>query len=228
MRGIEQKATKGTKKEVDCFFDLAAVREGMIAHVRCLTGKWALRLIRHVLGSWGSHDAPIVRDQYRQLCTGDHQFPWARVHPIFDLEAAVQAGTHAVRFYWPAGATQEQGCAAADWWMLHGLYLRLPGGIKVRRPYDAGAYPKLLVKALLKDQSDTVAGWEWAHWCTEGGMLAWRDGAHLDPYHKLDPTPLTTEHRAESGELVDLTTQVVKPGAPPSILERIYAARWAE
>jgi hypothetical protein len=62
------------------------------------------------------------------------------------------------------------------------------------KPYDYGAYPRLLFKAIIGDWIDTVAGWKWADWCTEGVHRAYMaNEPSTDLFQTANPTPLTLE-----------------------------------
>jgi hypothetical protein len=162
------------------------IRSGDILHVRT-TGFLGLA-IRRAIGSWGNHDALLVRPEM-DLCAGDSQWPHAKCTPLADYDSRILTGNAFVIVYRPTGSTMAHGSLAAAWW------IRNCQG----RPYDIGAYPRLMLKALLGDLCQWPAGWEWAWYCTEGCRDAWRNGPGLDPWQKTNPTPHTTEKRLLAG-----------------------------
>jgi hypothetical protein len=103
-----------------------------------------------------------------------------------------------VRIYEVVGASPEQEKRTTDYWANN-----IRGTV-----YDFGAFPLLLTKALLGGWIPSVAGWEWANWCTEGVMMSYLKGAGLDPWDKRNSTPKTTENRVEQGRLKDITDQM--------------------
>jgi hypothetical protein len=165
----------------------------MILHVRSSTrfGK----MIRYVLGSWGNHDGLLWQDSDGAWYVLESVSPWATKTPLRAYEDAMDDGWTFCRVYWPIGAMEDQGAAACDWW------LRYVDGTF----YDWAGIARLAIKAAFGDWIRRAAGWEWAHWCTEGVADAWRLGGRADAWRKINPTPLTTEHRV-GGALVDLTS----------------------
>jgi hypothetical protein len=158
------------------------IRSGDILHVRS-TG-FIPRCIRRAVHSWGNHDALLVRPEM-DLCAGDSVFPRACCTPLSDYDSRISTGDTFVMVLRPANATTVAGSLAAAWWIRN-----IQG-----RPYDIGAYPRLLLKSLIGDLCQWPAGWEWAWYCTEGCRDAWRNGSGLDPWQKTNPTPRTTEKR---------------------------------
>lgn len=196
------------------------IRPGDILHARTYTPlAWA---IRRSVGSWGCHDALVVRDN-GELCIGDASPMKARCTPLADYDRRAAAGK--VKFFvcrpansrqktedsrqnegtGTSGPTSDSCILTPDFSSvddIHGMlaaywWLQNVNG----KPYDFGAYPRLFTKAILGDICQRAAGWEWAWYCTESCRDAWRNGAGIDPYTKNNPTPRTTEKRILSGAL---------------------------
>lgn len=188
-------------------FDLAALREGDIFHPR-RTGNMLSTGIQRAVGSWGNHDALLCRWQGHWY-VGDATHPQARLTPLADYARDVATGRIELRVYRPYDTGPEAGAAAAAWWMR-----------TINRTwYDWAAYPRLLLKSLLGDLLPWPAGWEWAWYCTESCRMAWIEAtksealpAGFDYWRKENPTPRTTEKRAEDGMLVDVTALVLRQG----------------
>jgi len=95
-------------------------------------------------------------------------------------------------------ATKIEEYTAAEYWLKH-----VNGTL-----YDFMAFPYLSIKNLLMDNSEKVAGWEWAHWCTEGVAEAYCAALGYDIYNKTNPTPLTTIKRVLEGVFRDVSDQM--------------------
>jgi hypothetical protein len=181
-------------------FNTSTLLPGDILHKRShtLLG-WT---IRTAISSWGNHDALVLPGFY----VGDAQGgPAVKTH-IHEYEREIARGACEVRVYRPINATPALGMAAANWWEAKVL----------GKPYDYMAYPRLIAKALTFDLLPWPVGWQWAWYCTEGCRDAWA-ATGLDPWHKNNPTPGTTEKRVIEGRLVDVTDQVMwarRPDAP--------------
>jgi hypothetical protein len=190
------------------YFDKTKLREGDIVHGR---GQSTFsKLIRRLLGSWGSHDAGIVRDLLsRELMIGESVSPFAKLTSLSEYEKRVNEGTYEVRVYRVKVSTVADGKRAAACWIVDVLntpynwlgIVELLRGILFRG--------KILLKLCLRKASVKAAGWKWAHWCTQGWGEAWKRGTPLDPWHKTNPTPYTTEKRVEEGVMEDITNQVM-------------------
>lgn len=157
-------------------------------------------LIRRAIGSWASHDALAVIVNGNTF-VGDAVSPRARPVPICELAREIVDGEVEVRVCRPYNAIATQGQWAAAWWMTHvnGAW------------YDWGAYPRLLLKALVGDRCPWPVGWEWAWYCSEGVRDAWRHVTGRDYWGKASPTPRTTENRVRSEHLQDVTGVVAWP-----------------
>jgi hypothetical protein len=169
------------------------IRSGDILHVR--NDHFIGRAIRRAIGSWGNHNAIFARPD-NQLCIGESTWPRSQCTDLATYDARIASGhTQAIVLrptgVYPAigGATAMQGSLAAAWW------LRNAQG----RPYDLGAYPRLLLKSIFGDICQRAAGWQWAWYCTESCRDAWLNGPAIDPWQKTNPTPRTTEKRLASG-----------------------------
>lgn len=174
---------------------LPPLRPGLVLNMS--SRSWYGRLIRLVLArSWAerakcpNHDALVVEWEGK-LWVGDTQPPVARLTSLESYERDLASGKiYRLRVLAVAGACQAEERAASRWWLDNAR----------NRPYDYMAFPRLLWKALVGDWWKRAAGWEWAHWCTEGVADAWRKGAKRDPWMKLNPTPLTTWTRWQEGK----------------------------
>jgi hypothetical protein len=162
------------------------IQSGDILHVR--NDHFIGRAIRRAIGSRGNHNAIVVRPEV-ELCIGESTWPRSQCTDLATYDTRINSGDTQVLVLRPTGATAMQGSLAAAWW------LRNAQG----RPYDLGAYPRLLLKSIFGDICQRAAGWEWAWYCTESCRDAWRNGPGLDPWQKTNPTPRTTEKRFESG-----------------------------
>lgn len=164
------------------------LQSGDIVH--STTDAWFSRAIRRALGSWGSHDAILVRPE-QDLCIGESVHPKACCTPFADYDSAIASGRTQVVVFRVTHATPAQASLAAAWWLRNIL----------EKPYDWGSFPRLLLKSAVGDLCQWPAGWEWAWYCTEGVRDAWRNGPNFDPWNKNNPTPRTTEKRFLSGDL---------------------------
>jgi len=158
------------------------IQSGDILHVR--NDHFIGRAIRRAIGSWGNHNAILVRPE-AELCIGESTWPRSQCTDLATYDTRINSGDTQVLVLRPTNATAMQGSLAAAWW------LRNAQG----RPYDLGAYPRLLLKSIFGDICQRAAGWEWAWYCTESCRDAWRNGPGLDPWQKTNPTPRTTEKR---------------------------------
>lgn len=184
----------------DTFLRLA--QPGMIIH-SCRPSGTGSRLILWALNQWetrlcreyglpkarvrGSHDAMVIlHPVLKRLVVGESLAGHGAVlTPIEDYVAAIRTGVVEAWLFEVDGATADDGIKAGNAFCNYVL----------DTPYDYMAYPRLLCKAILGDRWPKVAGWEWAHWCTEGLAAAW-GRAGFDPWQTINPTPLTTEHVA--------------------------------
>lgn len=177
--------------------------------------RWCLtRWIRREKGKaapevWGSHTALVI-EVNRKLFIGDAVSPFATATPIETWNRDILAGRQQVRVLEVIGATQEQELKSVEWWIRNVL----------NKPYDWGAFPRLLFKSLVKSVWSKAAGWEWAWYCSEGVAKAWAAATDLaiGPLGKVQATPLTVEKRAgwygDRPTLREITDQVlVEPPA---------------
>ena len=187
-------------------FNLNALHPGDIIRRRSYTPVgWAIRA--SLPGCWSNHDAPWV-PKGSNFYIGDAQFPKAVLTDYHAYENDLDAGKCEVRVCRPTNATLYQGIAAAKWWRDN-----VEG-----KPYDLAAYPqiiyqtgrvgRIIVKAIWG--KNWPKEWEWSWYCTEGVSDAWAIGGKTDIYgDKFQPTPLTTQKRNETGELMDITKQAI-------------------
>lgn len=175
-------------------FDQTQLEEGMILHARTygVLGK----LIRKLLKSWGNHDGLFVF-RHNRWWVGDAAPMVARLTPIEIYESGVDAGEYEIEIYDVVNARPADRKKAGDYWTSHVL-----GTF-----YDFLAYPRLFLKILFGDRFKRAAGWEWAHWCTEGVANSWDVGAGCLVWQKSNPTPLTTEKRV--GSTLEAVTDIV-------------------
>jgi len=165
--------------------------------------RWLLcRGIRYMLGSWANHTA-IGGNVDGHTVVGDATYPKAKWTPIQELLDEIADGRTEARFYIPYDYDYAKGRAALAHW-----------GQNIKNsPYDTKAIRQYLfvgMRTLLKRlRADTVTkavGWEWAWFCTEG-VADSEDRAFGRLVFGKDPstsTPLTVEHRAADGSLVEL------------------------
>ena len=141
-----------------------------------------------------THTAMIVEHDGK-LWIGDTVSPASRLTELEDYEYDIASGERwNLELFAPAGMDRWTMERASAWWMVHVL----------NSPYDWPAFGRLTLKALFGDWCASAAGLEWAHWCTEGVMRAYREGAKADIFHNLNPTPLTTIKRYTEGKLQKL------------------------
>jgi hypothetical protein len=178
------------------------LRSGDILHVRRKSFLGAA--IRRAIGSWGNHDALLVRLD-SNLWAGDATFPRAQCTTLAAYDAEILAGTIQVIVLRPTDSTVVNGSIAAAWWIENVL----------DRFYDCLALPVLLVKAVVGDRFPWPVGCEWAWYCTEGCRDSWRNGAGLDPWEKTKPTPGTTEKRLASGAFTLIWSSTPDFPVPP-------------
>jgi len=183
-------------------FDKSRLKNGMILHVR--TFGWIGRLIRIALGArghhvWGNHDGLLIF-RHGQWWVGESVLPVARLTLLADYESREDAGKCELRVYDIVGAKLVNRLKAVDYWLTN----------VCGSPYDCLAFPRLLLKAIFGDVFAGEAGWEWAHWCTEGVAFSWDSGANMSVWKKENPTPLTTEKRV-GDTLIDITEKVSLP-----------------
>jgi hypothetical protein len=173
-------------------FNYSALRPGDIVH-SYTTGLMSRQIVR-VLGSVGSHDA-LVMDGLAGI--GESLPLRARVTPFETYEKKMRGETCRVAILRCPQLTQVESWNVSAAWENNvcGTF------------YDFGAFPRLWFKARFADIWDRAAGWEWAHWCTEGLQKAYRLGTqgYVDPWGKNNPTPKTTENRLRAGVLVDVS-----------------------
>ena len=177
-------------------FHFTGLRPGLVLNMS--TNSWMGKLIQMVLArNWDNrrecptHDA-IVVEYDGKLWIGESVSPVAKLTPIAKYERQVRSGfIYRIRVLEVVGATTKQEREAARWWL---------DNVK-NSPYDWIAFPRLLWKAVIGDWIKSAAGWEFARWCTEGVAEAWKIGGGLDPWQKLNPTPLTTWTRWQQGKL---------------------------
>jgi hypothetical protein len=196
---------------------LHLLRPGLIVHVRTYTPmgsliRWALtKWIRRIaraqnipnpdrLEVWASHDGLIVRNLITgALAIGEAEMVGgAQITSAEKYAARIRSGKCSVRLFEVVGVSPLQAAQASAQW-----YTGEQG-----HAYNWLGFPRLLVKALLFDLSDSswkwlrrlgdkAAGWKWADWCTQGVADSWRaDPPALDPWQTANPTPLTTEQVA--------------------------------
>ena len=182
-------------------YDETALRPGMVLHVRSYTAFG--RAIRKVLSlrqgdkAWGNHDGLLVYVSGGWY-VGDCEPVFAKFTPLEDYFRREKEGKCETRFLDVVGATPETRRKAVDYWTR-----KVNGSL-----YDFRAFPRLWFKNAVADIFPAATlGWHWAHWCTEGVADSWEKGAKMKVWNKVNPTPLTTQHRVGS-TLVDVSDDV--------------------
>ncbi|MFH1498195.1 MAG: hypothetical protein ABII82_10260 [Verrucomicrobiota bacterium] len=130
--------------------------------------------------------------------SGDATWPRAKLVPLTDYEREMKENGVRCVVLRPAGATRQHGELAAEYWL---------GNIE-GDPYDITIYVNMLAKSFL-GLGCVLPNWEWGKWCSEANMIAWREGACIDPWGKQWCTPRTTENRWKSGKLVEVPRAIV-------------------
>lgn len=177
-------------------FNVANCRPADVLHV--WTDSGFSREVCRALGSAGSHDAMFVSSN----AVGESKAwpPFAGVNPLAAYEKKMRAGKVRVAVL---------RCGALD--PILALEVVRTWNAHVRGTfYDFFALPRLWIKNRVADLwPDKAVGWEWAHWCTEGLRDAFRLalGGLVDPWHKENPTPRTTENRLREGEFADVSAE---------------------
>lgn len=173
--------------------------EGTILHFRTMDEEGNLtrygKLITATIGSWGTHDAMVVR-HHGEWYAGDAISPFCRLTPIEDINRMLRETCTQVRLYYPApldGRHIALGTDAAAWWINN-----VQG-----RPYDWRGILFLGIKRFLS-AIPVIRHWEWAYWCTEGVGQAWAHGAGITSLADK-PTPGTVEKRAAEGHLIEIS-----------------------
>lgn len=187
------------------------LRPGLILNMSCRSpyGPWIRMSLApayerlthdpHPIVNCPSHSAMIVEND-GQLWVGEAERPVAVLTSIAQYAEYLRTGhVYNLCIMEVVGATPEQECAASRYWIAHVL------GTK----YNRIAMPRLLLKAIFGDLINTPCGVPWEHWCTQSNMEAWRDGAHLDPFQNLNPTPLTELKRLLEGKFRQLYSPAV-------------------
>lgn len=176
------------------FFNFDELRPADIIH-SLSRGKMS-RQITRVIGSKGSHDA-LFLGQHAGIGESIMWPPFSSATPVDSYEDRMRSGDLQVAVLRVPGMTAPQGHAVVAAWFKHvrGTF------------YDFAAFPRLFIKATIADVYPKAAGWEWAHWCTEGLRVSYLSGSHgfIDPWAKPNPTPRTTENRLAHGALVNVS-----------------------
>ena len=175
---------------------LPKLRPGLI--INCSTKSTFGWLIRWVLSrndpDCPNHDAIVVKRD-GQLWIGESLSPVAKLTSIDTYNTYLQTGhVFNLKVLKVVGATAKQERDASHYFEEN----------IVNSVYDYMAFPRLVFKALFGDWIQSVAGWEWAFFCTEGVRQSYLNGAKLDPWRNLNPTPLTTRHRFHEGVLKEV------------------------
>lgn len=138
---------------------------------------------------WGNHDALGVQDPETGALGVGESAPrkGARMTSAFRYAEDIDAGRLQVVVLEPIDSTPRQRQEANDaWW-----------NYEKGKPYNYLAFPRLLFKSLVGDFFPSVAGWEWADWCTQAAANSYRGvPPGLDLFQTANPTPLTTEQVA--------------------------------
>lgn len=150
-----------------------------------------------------THTAMVVEYNGR-LWIGDTISPRSVLTPISEYERLLAKRTiWNLQLFEVCALGREQQSLAAAWWNDNVL-----GHL-----YDWPAFGRLALKAAFGDIFKSAAGLEWAHWCTEGVMLAYKHGAGYDIFQNANPTPVTVIKRWAQGQLRLIQTIPTMGGA---------------
>ncbi|MFC1453841.1 hypothetical protein ACFLQL_01540 [Verrucomicrobiota bacterium] len=147
------------------------------------------------------HDAMIIK-LAGKFYVGESRPLKARLTPLAQYEEEFEGDISVnPRLFAVKVATEIEERKAAEYWLkyVNDTY------------YDFMAFPKLYLKQRLMYNFHKAAGWEWAHWCTEGVAKAYQDALGFDVYLKTNPTPLTTIKRVLEGVFVDVSQDMFIP-----------------
>ena len=169
--------------------------EGFFPKLICLAlGRAYTKLTGRQANKCPSHTAIVVEHDY-QLWIGDTVHPLSKLTPLKEYEAAVASGKcWNLQLFIPANCGRIDQARAAAYWVAN---IR-------NRPYDWPAFWRLSLKAIFGDRWKKAAGLEWANWCTEGVGEAYRNGAGIDVFENLNPTPVTVIKRWTERKLREL------------------------
>lgn len=147
------------------------------------------------------HDGIIIK-VWGKFYIGESRPSRARLTPLDVYEDGFETGIYTnPRIFEVKVASEAQEQLAAEYWLEH---------VK-DTPYDFMAFPYLCLKNLLMFKYERVAGFEWAHWCTEGVAEAYQHALGFDVYNKVNPTPLTTVKRVLEGVFIDRSRDMFIP-----------------
>jgi len=137
-----------------------------------------------------THTAMII--EYRgRLCIGESVYPFSKLTSFDEYEKDIESKRRwNLQLFEVAEVSREDQGRASDWWVDNVM----------GHPYDWPAYGRLALKALFGDICKKASGLEWAHWCTEGVMLAYLRTDN-DWANNLNPTPVTVIKRWHDGVL---------------------------
>lgn len=162
--------------------------------IRMALGGDYTRLTGKPLADCPTHTAMIV-EHAGELWIADVVSPKSKLTPLAEYEDDIAAGRRwNLQLFRPVKCDSYCQQRAAAWWVANRLGL----------PYDWPAFGRLALKAAFGDIFPCAAGLEWADWCTESVMLAYRDGAKCDIFNNNNPTPLTVIKRYADGTLAEV------------------------
>jgi len=142
-----------------------------------------------------THTAMIVEHRGK-LWIGESVHPCSRLTPFSEYEEDIAARRSCnLQFFDVACESRIDQKRASDWWIDNVM----------GHPYDWPAYARLALKIWFRDTFPKAAGIEWAHWCTEGVMLAYLQTDN-DWANNLNPTPVTVIKRWVEGVLKGVAT----------------------
>ena len=190
-------------------FNLDVIKPGMMLHVktrnvigyllRYAMNKWAKRICESlgvpIVKVKGNHDALFIRSLTTSLSLGEClMFSGGVLSPLSKYEQLMDSGDAECWVYEVIEGTEHDGIWASYNWISTVWHTG----------YNYSAYPRLLIKSLFSDWSeskvawkrrigDKAAGWEWDNWCSEGNGRAWRKSPPgINYYQTNNPTPMTT------------------------------------
>ena len=160
---------------------------------------------------WGSHDGLVLPWFNAPPKIGDAEFGGCEMHDLTWYEDQLDKAAFQIKIFRPVAWTPDKGEAAGEYWIQE----------INNTPYGVLFFPRIILRCVFGEH------FEWAHnlrehFCTQGVMEAWRDGAHEDIYENNLPTPLHTEKRLVKAfgvqTLEDVTTEYLFKIKGPSMV----------
>jgi len=181
---------------------------GAILHIRNNASAYGW-MIRKAIGSWGNHNALIIRWYDDRDYIGEAIAPIAKLTHLTEYEARINDGESEVKVYLPVGYTKELGLWVSTYWCRH---------IK-NSPYDYWGIIQLprkltaqwIARKMGWQWAEKQAGTEWGRWCTQAVQEAYLNNPQdpMDLYKKLNATPRTHENRVSEGVFYEYTSAAI-------------------